>query len=124
MNNPFKAGDKVLTKVKGQPVEALVNQVWNDEVQVRTADKALLWRTVRTVTLTSAAVPPVTEPVKPVATTPVTPLANVDGGGAKPPPRPPVKYAQPSEKKPRSGPALMPVKYKRTRSRRIKRGKI
>ena len=124
MNNPFKAGDKVLTKVKGQPVEALVNQVWNDEVQVRTADKKLLWRTVKTVTLISAAVPPVTEPVKPVATTPATPPVNVDGDGAKPPPQPPVKYAQPSDKKPKSGPALAPVKYKRTRSRWIKKGKI
>jgi len=49
MANPFKPDDKVRIKVKGADVEATVRLVWNDEVQVRTADKALLWRTVKTV---------------------------------------------------------------------------
>jgi len=49
MNNPYKSGDSVLIKIKGQQVEATVNQVWNEEVQVRTADKKLIWRTVKTV---------------------------------------------------------------------------
>jgi len=49
MANPFKPEDKVTIKIKGVEVEATVRLVWNDEVQVRTADKALLWRTVKTV---------------------------------------------------------------------------
>jgi len=108
MNNPFKAGDKVLTKVKGQPVEAIVNQVWNDEVQVRTADKALLWRTVRTVTLVSAAVPATAEPKQEAQ-----PPSNHVGGRSKP-----------HKNQLKSGPAALSPKYKRTRSRWIKKGKI
>jgi hypothetical protein len=55
MENTFKAGDQVLTKVKGQQVEAVVNQVYHQEVQVRTADKRLLWRTVKTVNMVTSA---------------------------------------------------------------------
>lgn len=47
--NEFKPDDKVLTKVKGVEVGAVVRLVWNNEVQVRTADGALRWRTTRTV---------------------------------------------------------------------------
>ncbi len=53
MNNPFKLGEKVFIKIRGQQVEAMVNQVWNEEVQVRTSDKKLLWRTIKTVALTN-----------------------------------------------------------------------
>jgi len=49
MDNPFKVGDAVLTVVKKSEVEATVKQVWNREVQVKTADGKLLWRTMHTV---------------------------------------------------------------------------
>ena len=47
--NPFKPDEKVLTKVKGADVEATVAQVFNGEVQVKTAVGKLLWRTMHTV---------------------------------------------------------------------------
>ena len=49
--NPYKKGDKVRTKLggKGEDVEAEVTAVWKDEVQVKTPDGELRWRTVRTV---------------------------------------------------------------------------
>jgi hypothetical protein len=49
MENPFKPDDKVITKVKGIEVEAVVRLVWNNEVQVRLPDGPLVWRTVKTV---------------------------------------------------------------------------
>src|SRR5690348_3392845 len=49
MENPFKADQKVTTKIKGVEVEAVVRLTWQNEVQVRTADGKLLWRTVKTV---------------------------------------------------------------------------
>ncbi len=49
--NPYAKGDKVLTKLggKGEDVEAEVVAVWKDEVQVKTPDGELRWRTIRTV---------------------------------------------------------------------------
>lgn len=54
MANQFKPDDKVLTKHKGVEVEATVRLVWNGEVQVRTPDGVLRWRTVKTVWPASA----------------------------------------------------------------------
>ena len=51
MANPFKPEDKVRTKLKGSEVEATVRAIWNDEVQVRTPDGVLRWRTAKTVWL-------------------------------------------------------------------------
>ncbi len=47
--NPYQKGDKVKTACKGAEVEAEVTAVYKDEVQVRTPDGELRWRTVRTV---------------------------------------------------------------------------
>ena len=49
--NPYRKGDKVKTKVggKGEEIEAEVTAVFKDEVQVRTPDGELRWRTARTV---------------------------------------------------------------------------
>ncbi len=47
--NPYQKGDKVTTACKGKEVEAEVTVVFKDEVQVRTPDGELRWRTVRTV---------------------------------------------------------------------------
>ena len=47
--NPYAKGDKVTTACKGAEVEAEVIAVFKDEVQVRTPDGELRWRTVRTV---------------------------------------------------------------------------
>ena len=47
--NPYKKGDRVKTQCKGQAVEAEVTAVFKNEVQVRTPDGELRWRTVRTV---------------------------------------------------------------------------
>jgi hypothetical protein len=55
MTNPFKPEDRVQTKVKGSVVDAVVRLVWKDEVQVRTGDNELLWRSVKTVWLPSVA---------------------------------------------------------------------
>ncbi len=49
MQNPFKAGEAVMTKVKGKHVLASVTKTWQNEVQVKTGDGDLLWRTVYTV---------------------------------------------------------------------------
>jgi len=49
MENPFKPGDKVITKFMGAEVEVPVIQIYNNEVQIRTADNVLRWRTIRTV---------------------------------------------------------------------------
>ena len=47
--NPYKKGDKVKTKSKGEDVEAEVTAVFKDEVQVKTPDGERRWRTIRTV---------------------------------------------------------------------------
>ncbi len=49
MQNPFKAGEAVMTKVKGKQVLASVTKTWQNEVQVKTGEGDLLWRTVYTV---------------------------------------------------------------------------
>jgi hypothetical protein len=49
VKNPFKVGDKIITKVRGAEVEGVVTKLWQNEVQVRTAGNELLWRTVYTV---------------------------------------------------------------------------
>ena len=49
MQNPFKTGDIVLTKLKGKEIQAAVSQIWKNEVQVKTAEGELLWRTMYTV---------------------------------------------------------------------------
>lgn len=49
MKNPFKVGEKVLTKVKRKEVEALITKLWQNEVQVRTPDNELRWRSMYTV---------------------------------------------------------------------------
>jgi hypothetical protein len=49
MENPFKAGDSVVTNVKGKEVPAVVVQTWQNEVQVRITEGDLLWRTIYTV---------------------------------------------------------------------------
>jgi len=49
MQNPFKTGDMVLTKLKGKEVQAAVSKIWKNEVQVKTAEGDLLWRTMYTV---------------------------------------------------------------------------
>ncbi len=117
MSNPFKAEDKVLIKVKGQQIEATVTQVWNQEVQVRTPEKKLLWRTVKTVTPIGGESTPPAAPDKEEST--------ADGKDPKAESPPPAKpYAEPDkQRKPRTGPALS-TKYKRTRARSSKRRKI
>lgn len=49
MENRFKKDDAVLTKIKQREVQATVTKVWKNEVQVKTADGDLLWRTMYTV---------------------------------------------------------------------------
>jgi hypothetical protein len=49
VKNPFKVGEKVITKVGGKDAEAVVTKLWQNEVQVRTPDNELRWRTVYTV---------------------------------------------------------------------------
>ena len=68
--NPYQQGNKVKTACKGADVEAEVTAVYKDEVQVRTPDGELRWRTVRTVQpLTALLTPP--DPVDQIA--PVAP---------------------------------------------------
>jgi hypothetical protein len=55
VRNPFKVGDKVITKVRGVEVEGIVTKLWQNEVQVRTPDNELRWRTVYTVWYPGAA---------------------------------------------------------------------
>jgi hypothetical protein len=62
VRNPFKVGDKVLTKVQGAEVEAVVTKLWQNELQVRTPDKELRWRTMYTVWYPGG--PPLARPVK------------------------------------------------------------
>ena len=49
VGNPFKVGDRVLTRVLGAEVEAAVTKLWEHHVQVRTPDNELRWRTIYTV---------------------------------------------------------------------------
>ena len=49
MKSPFKVGEKVITKVGVSEVEAIVIKLWQNELQVRTPDKELRWRTMYTV---------------------------------------------------------------------------
>lgn len=65
MKNPFKVGEKVITKVSGSEVEAVVIKLWQNEVQVRTPDNELRWRSVYTVWYPSAA--PLARPVQQTA---------------------------------------------------------
>jgi hypothetical protein len=62
MANPFKPDDKVQTKVKGTVVDATVRLVWNEVVQVHTADNALAWRSAKTVWFPAATSLPVDTP--------------------------------------------------------------
>jgi hypothetical protein len=55
VKNPFKVGEKVITKVDGKEVEAVVTKLWQNEVQVRTPDNELRWRTMYTVWYPGAA---------------------------------------------------------------------
>ena len=79
MENPFKTGDKVMTKFMGAEVEVPVAQIYDDEVQVRTSDGVLRWRTKRTVWFppekaNEALIRPAPEPVpSPAEVLPVEP---------------------------------------------------
>jgi hypothetical protein len=98
MANPFKPDDKVLTLRKGIEIEATVRTTWNHEVQVRTADGDLLWRTqktVRSVTPTETALspepdqgfePPSEIPHGPVEPAIAEPAIGGTGGEETPPP--------------------------------------
>ena len=55
MKNPFKVGEKIITKVGGNEVEAVVTKLWQNEVQVRTPDNELRWRTMYTIWYSGAA---------------------------------------------------------------------
>jgi hypothetical protein len=62
VRNPFKVGDKVLTKVEGAEVEAAVTKLWEHYVQVRTPDKELRWRSIYTIWYPGGS--PLARPVK------------------------------------------------------------
>ena len=86
MENPFKINDKVMTKVKGVEVETTVAQVFNNEVEVKTAEEKLLWRTMHTVWLPGSA--PIPKPAKVVPVPEVVPVVPVpqpvpDAGGSE-----------------------------------------
>jgi hypothetical protein len=132
MNNPFKKGDKVSIKIKGQVVEAAVNQTWNEEVQVRTTDNKLIWRVVKTVTLVESA--PVGQeaasdtatgevPVKPEVGAPVdattgdVPADSTTSEGE-------TEQPQAESPQPDNGQSGQGVRYKRTKGHRNRRNKI
>ena len=78
MVNPFKAGDKVVTHLKGGEVEGIVRTTYAHEVQIRLADKDLIWRTMKKVraaegplTASAPEAPPVVEEVAPLEPAPV-----------------------------------------------------
>ena len=134
MNNPFKKGDKVTVKIKGQVVEATVAQTWSEEVQVRTADKKLIWRVPKTITLVEAAPEGAAE-----ASTPEPAAEAVPEPAGEPPAAPqqdryPLQsYTVPAESngedqsQPTPEPQeahRKPILYKRTRGRGNKRRKI
>lgn len=79
MANPFKSGDKVLTFRKGIEIEATVRTTWNHEVQVRTTDGDLIWRTMKTIR--SVTVPETGQP----ADTPQNPDSGTEVTQAEPP---------------------------------------
>jgi hypothetical protein len=75
MQNPFKTGDIVLTKLKGKEIQAAVSKIWKNEVQVETTEGELLSRTMYTVWHSGAA--PLARPAKqPKIAAPVTPAGN------------------------------------------------
>ncbi len=90
VRNPFKVGDRVVTKVQGAEVEAAVTRLWEHYVQVRTPDKELRWRSIYTVWYLGGS--PLARPVKQSADAkanskapankPITP--NGKNGAAKP----------------------------------------
>ena len=90
MKNPFKVDDKVITKVRGAEVEAVVTKLWQNEVQVRTPDNELRWRTIYTVWYPNGS--PLPRPLKQTANAkatskiPVKPSATASGknGAARP----------------------------------------
>jgi hypothetical protein len=82
MENPFKPSDNVSTKVKGAEVSATVVQTFNNEVQVKTGDGKLLWRTMHRVWYPRSA--PIPKPAK----TPVRPAVQP---ASAPEPSPPVQ---------------------------------
>lgn len=55
MKNPFKVGQTVKTNVGDTEVDAVVTKVWQNEVQVRTPDNELRWRSMYTVWYPGAA---------------------------------------------------------------------
>ena len=103
MENPFKPNDKVMTKVKGADVQATVAQVFKNEVQVKTADDKLLWRTMHTVWYPGAS--PIPKPEKPKAEAaqepaPVAPVAPAENS-PQPDVVPPVEPAPSTTVRPR-----------------------
>lgn len=71
--NTFKKGDKVFTQFMGTQVTAEVASTYENEVQVRTPDGELRWRTVKTVALVPSCPPYTTpEPEPQPPTQPVT----------------------------------------------------
>ncbi len=49
MKNPFKVEQMVIAKLSGIEAEAILTKVWDNEVQVRTSDNELPWRSMYTV---------------------------------------------------------------------------
>jgi hypothetical protein len=78
MANPFQPNDRVQTKVRGAIIGAVVRLAYKDEVQVRTDDKALLWRTAKTVWYPGAQLP---QPPKDTTTSVQMTQAGVDSNG-------------------------------------------
>jgi hypothetical protein len=76
VGNPFKVGDKVVTKVQGAEVEAVVTKLWQNELQVGTPDNELRWRTMYTVWYPGGS--PLTRPVKEAADTKSNPKASAN----------------------------------------------
>jgi hypothetical protein len=92
VRNPFKVGDKVLTKVRDAEVEAVVTKLWEHYVQVRTPDNELRWRSIYMVWYPGGK--PLARPVKsalkakPASKVPATKSTARNGknGAAKPKP--------------------------------------
>jgi len=99
VENPFKVGDKVVTKVQGAEVEATVTKLWQNELQVRTPDKELRWRTMYTVWYPGGS--PLTRPVKQTA--------EAEASSKAPANKPITPHSKNGEAKPKS--------VRRTRSR-------
>lgn len=73
MENPFKSGESVVTKIKGTEHTVTVNQTYQNEVQVKTADGNLLWRTMHTVWYPGQSPLPKAKDVSPASAGPQTP---------------------------------------------------